>query len=138
MGALPGLLKAQNGYFWPGQCQPAGRLDRIARQHIGARGADHDCGCGGLAVAGAAGSEDLEEGPTMTMDFEKLAKVAGTASSVVPCCVQHADTLEVLIIAYVNEEALAKSIETNIATFWSTSRNELWVKGLTGYGRSSD
>ena len=65
------------------------------------------------------------------VDFEKLGSVAATESSVVPCCVQHVDTKEVLIIAYVNKEALQKSIETNIATFWSTSRNELWVKGLT-------
>ena len=34
------------------------------------------------------------------MDYEKLSKVAATESSVVPCCVQHADTKEVLIIAY--------------------------------------
>jgi len=67
------------------------------------------------------------------VDYEKLSKVAATESSVVPCCVQHADTKEVLIIAYVNDEALAKSRETKIATFWSTSRNELWVKGLTSY-----
>eukprot|EP01046_Picozoa_sp_COSAG06_P029225 COSAG06_NODE_2694_length_6440_cov_1.995584_9_plen_74_part_00 len=65
------------------------------------------------------------------VDYEKLSKVAATESSVVPCCVQHVDTKEVLIIAYVNDEALAKSRETKIATFWSTSRNELWVKGLT-------
>jgi phosphoribosyl-AMP cyclohydrolase len=65
------------------------------------------------------------------VDFGKLRKVAATESGVVPCCVQHADTKEVLIIAYVNEEALAKTIETKIATLWSTSRNELWVKGLT-------
>ena len=69
--------------------------------------------------------------PLLPVDFEKLRSVAATESSVVPCCVQHVDTKEVLIIAYVNEEALQKSIETNIATFWSTSRNELWVKGLT-------
>jgi phosphoribosyl-AMP cyclohydrolase len=93
--------------------------------------------CGRCSPAAAAASggemshEELEQGATLKLDFQKLRKVAETESGVIPCCVQHADTKEVLIIAYVNEEALTKSIESKVATFWSTSRNELWVKGLT-------
>jgi len=37
----------------------------------------------------------------------------------------------VLIIAYANEAALKHTLEHGVATFWSTSRNELWVKGAT-------
>jgi phosphoribosyl-AMP cyclohydrolase len=37
----------------------------------------------------------------------------------------------VILVAYVNEQALRHSIETRTATFWSTSRNELWIKGAT-------
>ena len=37
--------------------------------------------------------------------------------------------MEVVLIAYVNEEALRRAVETRSAVFWSTSRNELWEKG---------
>ena len=70
-----------------------------------------------VCVSGASAEEEpneLEEGTVMNMDYEKLSKVAETESSVVPCCVQHADTKEVLIIAYVNDEALAHSRETKV------------------------
>jgi len=50
---------------------------------------------------------------------------------VVPVVVQDIDTKEVLIVAYVNEAALEKSFELGKAVFWSTSRDELWVKGAT-------
>jgi phosphoribosyl-AMP cyclohydrolase len=50
---------------------------------------------------------------------------------VLPCAVQNVDTQEVVLVAYVNEQALHKSIETRSAVFWSTSRNELWEKGAT-------
>jgi phosphoribosyl-AMP cyclohydrolase len=75
--------------------------------------------------------KELEEGTALTLDYEKLSKVAATGSSVVPVAVQNADTLEVILVAYVNERALRHSIETRTATFWSTSRNELWIKGAT-------
>ena len=70
---------------------------------------------------------DLEEGPVLTLDWTKLDVVAG----VVPCAVQHADTGEVILVAYVNEFALTRAIATRSAVFWSTSRNELWEKGAT-------
>ena len=38
---------------------------------------------------------------------------------------------EVLLLAYINQEALSKSLKTRILTLWSTSRNKLWVKGAT-------
>jgi len=37
----------------------------------------------------------------------------------------------VILVAYVNELALQRSVETRSAVFWSTSRNELWEKGAT-------
>jgi phosphoribosyl-AMP cyclohydrolase len=60
-----------------------------------------------------------------------MKKIAGIEVDVIPCVVQHAETGQVLILAYVNEEALAYSLEHRVATFWSTSRNELWIKGAT-------
>ena len=75
--------------------------------------------------------KDLEEGDQILIDFEKLKKIADTDSSVVPVIVQDAVSKEVLILAYANETALRHTLENNLATFWSTSRQELWVKGLT-------
>ena len=73
---------------------------------------------------------ELEEGLALTLDFNKLAKVA-EVPGVVPCAVQHADTHEVILVAYVNSLALQTAIDTRSAVFWSTSRNELWEKGKT-------
>jgi phosphoribosyl-ATP pyrophosphohydrolase/phosphoribosyl-AMP cyclohydrolase len=49
----------------------------------------------------------------------------------VPCVVQDARTGEVLTLAYMNEEALARTRETREVHFWSRSRGELWRKGET-------
>ena len=45
--------------------------------------------------------------------------------------VQEADTDEVLMVAYMNREAYEMTLKTGKMTYWSRSRNELWVKGLT-------
>jgi phosphoribosyl-ATP pyrophosphohydrolase/phosphoribosyl-AMP cyclohydrolase len=49
----------------------------------------------------------------------------------VPCVMQDARTGEVLTLAYMNEEALARTRETGEVHFWSRSRGELWRKGET-------
>ena len=76
-------------------------------------------------------SDQLEQGTEIQLDFDKLKKVAGCGEPVMPVGVQDADTKELLIIAYANKQALEHSIQTGNATFWSTSRNELWEKGAT-------
>lgn len=73
----------------------------------------------------------LEDGTGVLIDFEKLCKVARSPDPVVPVIVQDAATKEVLILAYANEAALRHTLASGLATFWSTSRNELWVKGKT-------
>jgi len=73
----------------------------------------------------------LEEGNELQLDFTKLQKVAKTGLPVLPVVVQDADSKEVLVVAYSNQQALEHSLKTGIATFWSTSRNELWIKGAT-------
>jgi len=75
--------------------------------------------------------KELEEGSALQLDFTKLQKIARTEALVVPVVVQDADSKEVLVVAYANQLALEKTLETGIATFWSTSRNELWIKGAT-------
>ena len=49
----------------------------------------------------------------------------------VPAIAQDFATGEVLMLAYMNRESLAITIETGRATYWSRSRNELWEKGAT-------
>ena len=44
---------------------------------------------------------------------------------------QEADSNEVLMMAWMNQEALRKTIETRRATYFSRSRNEIWIKGET-------
>jgi len=49
----------------------------------------------------------------------------------IPCVVQDAATGEVLMLAWQSREALEHTLSSGKATFWSRSRNELWVKGAT-------
>ena len=48
-----------------------------------------------------------------------------------PAVVQAADTGEVLMLAWMDEEALARTLRTRRATYWSRSRQEYWVRGET-------
>lgn len=82
-------------------------------------------------MATSSGSDHLEEGSKESLDFSKLRQIAGIREEVLPVVVQDSTTKEVLILAYINRLALDESLKTGIATFWSTSRNELWVKGAT-------
>ncbi len=66
----------------------------------------------------------METGKKLQLDFEKRG-------GLVTVVVQDETTKEVLMLAYANEEAYLMTLETNVATFWSTSRNELWIKGAT-------
>ncbi|MEY2769225.1 MAG: hypothetical protein RL359_861 [Actinomycetota bacterium] len=49
----------------------------------------------------------------------------------IPAIAQDATTGEVLMLAYMNSASLAQTLATGQATYWSRSRNELWVKGAT-------
>ena len=74
---------------------------------------------------------ELEEGKTLQIDFKKLAKVSNCGENLIPAVAQDHDTGEVLIVGYANELALKTALQEKMATFWSTSRNELWIKGKT-------
>ena len=53
------------------------------------------------------------------------------SDGMVPVIAQDYQTNEVLMLAYMNEEAFNATLETGKMTYWSRSRNELWTKGLT-------
>lgn len=71
--------------------------------------------------------QTIEETEEFLPDFEKI----NSSKGVVPVAVQNIETGEVILIAYTNREAIDESLKTGLTTFWSTSRNELWVKGKT-------
>ena len=73
----------------------------------------------------------LEEGSQLSLDFTKLRKIAAGREDVIPAVAQDAATGEVLILGYANRLALETALRERKAVFWSTSRNELWIKGLT-------
>jgi phosphoribosyl-AMP cyclohydrolase len=58
------------------------------------------------------------------LDFEKCG-------GLIPTIVQEFNTGEVLMLAFMNEEAWQETIKTGRATYWSRTRQELWVKGKT-------
>ena len=53
------------------------------------------------------------------------------SDGMVPVIAQDYQTSEVLMLAYMNEEAFNTTLQTGKMTYWSRSRNELWTKGLT-------
>jgi phosphoribosyl-AMP cyclohydrolase len=60
-----------------------------------------------------------------------LAALGWDDRGLIPAIVQQHDTGEVLMVAWMNEESLAKTLETSETWFWSRSRSELWHKGAT-------
>jgi len=74
---------------------------------------------------------DLEEGTLLHLDFTKLKKVAACGEDIIPAIAQDHKTGEVLIVGYANQLALKTAQNERMATFCSTSRNELWIKGKT-------
>jgi phosphoribosyl-ATP pyrophosphohydrolase/phosphoribosyl-AMP cyclohydrolase len=62
------------------------------------------------------------------MDFSKL-------NGLIPAVIQDADSAEVLMVGFMNEEALRLTTESGFATFFSRSRSKLWMKGETSGNR---
>ena len=60
----------------------------------------------------------------MELDFTKLG-------GLIPAVIQDFETGRVLMVGFMNEDALQKTVESGFATFYSRSRNKLWLKGET-------
>lgn len=65
------------------------------------------------------------------LDAALTHRVKWNAEGLVPAVVQQHDTHEVLMLAWMDDEALARTIATGRATYWSRSRQDYWVKGET-------
>jgi phosphoribosyl-AMP cyclohydrolase len=66
--------------------------------------------------------------PNPTIDFDKMEGLA-------PGIVQDARTGEVLMVGFLNPVSYAKTLETGYVTFWSRTRQKLWMKGETSGNR---
>jgi phosphoribosyl-AMP cyclohydrolase len=65
---------------------------------------------------------------TIDPQVESLLK---DPAALIPAIVQDVSSNEVLMLAYMNSESLSLTLSTGKATYWSRSRDELWVKGAT-------
>ena len=61
----------------------------------------------------------------------ELSDLKYDADGLIPCVVQDASTLEVLMVAWMSAESLERTLATGETVFWSRSRQELWHKGAT-------
>jgi phosphoribosyl-ATP pyrophosphohydrolase/phosphoribosyl-AMP cyclohydrolase len=66
--------------------------------------------------------------PNPTIDFDKM-------DGLVPGIVQDAGTGEVLMLGFLNAVSYAKTLESGFVTFWSRTRQKLWMKGETSGNR---
>jgi phosphoribosyl-AMP cyclohydrolase len=77
----------------------------------------------GLAFAPPGGKAEIEEGEAFTPRFDRDGLIA--------CIAVDAGDGRVLMLAHMNAQSLARTIETGQAWYWSRSRQELWHKGAT-------
>jgi phosphoribosyl-AMP cyclohydrolase len=67
----------------------------------------------------------------MTTLDPQVASLLKDSGALIPAIVQDSTSKEVLMLAYMNAQSLELTLTTGKATYWSRSRNELWVKGAT-------
>ncbi|MDH5509339.1 MAG: phosphoribosyl-AMP cyclohydrolase [Nitrospinota bacterium] len=68
--------------------------------------------------------KEIEEGSALNINFEKRG-------GLIPGVAQDVKDGTILMLGYVNQEAFEETLKVGMATFWSTSRDELWTKGKT-------
>jgi phosphoribosyl-AMP cyclohydrolase len=79
--------------------------------------------------------QSMPESTPIPFTEAELAAVKYDGSGLVPAIVQEQSTGEVLMMAWMNEDALRRSLETGRTWFWSRSRQEYWCKGETSGDR---
>jgi phosphoribosyl-AMP cyclohydrolase len=65
--------------------------------------------------------QDIEEGLELTLKFDQ--------EGLIPAIAQDARTGQILMVAYMNHQALEETLQSGFATYYSRSRGELWKKG---------
>ena len=95
----------------------------VGRQRVPLPGADHRPGEGGDGGRRDHGA--------MTLDPDIAARLKRNADGLFTAVVQERGSGDVLMVAWMDDEALARTLETREATYFSRSRGEQWVKGAT-------
>jgi phosphoribosyl-AMP cyclohydrolase len=72
-----------------------------------------------------------DTGAVTSLDPAIAARLKRNDAGLVPAVVQQHDTGEVLMLGWMDDEALHRTLTTGRGTYWSRSRNEYWVKGET-------
>ena len=72
-----------------------------------------------------------QQEPAGTLDPRVAGRLKRDADGLVCAVVQQHDTREVLMVGWMDDEALHRTLTTGRATYWSRSRQEYWVKGET-------
>ncbi len=67
----------------------------------------------------------------MTTSSEQLPELKYDANGLIAAIVQHHESGEILMLGYMDAEALRRTLEQQLVTFWSRSRSEYWTKGET-------
>ena len=83
----------------------------------------------------SAASSPTPVGTPITTSDEHLARIRYDGAGLVPAIVQEEGTGAVLMLGYMNAEALRRTLETGRTWFWSRSRREYWCKGETSGDR---
>ena len=73
----------------------------------------------------------MSDAITLKADQKLMASIQYNEKGLIPGIVQHADSGEILMMAWLNRESLQKTLKTGKAVFWSRSRQTLWTKGET-------
>ena len=82
------------------------------------------------AIRPPSGGEDVSSViPPSRLDPEIAARLKRDAAGLFPAVAQQHDTGEVLMLAWMDDEALHRTLTTGKCTYWSRSRQEYWVKG---------
>ncbi|MDQ4133300.1 MAG: phosphoribosyl-AMP cyclohydrolase [Actinomycetota bacterium] len=77
----------------------------------------------------------MPEATPMSLDDADLSRVVFNEAGLVPAIVQEQHSREVLMLAWMNVDALRRTLETGRSWFWSRSRREMWCKGETSGDR---
>ena len=75
-------------------------------------------------------AEELNQGNTLALE-EVIDRLVFNQQGLIPVITQDAHSKTVLMLAWMNSESLAKTLSTGLMTYWSRSREKLWVKGET-------
>jgi len=76
-----------------------------------------------------------EPQPDLQLDPRLAARLKRDSAGLVAAIIQQHDTGEVLMLGWMNDEALQRTLATGRVTYWSRSRQALWVKGETSGNR---